>query len=224
MTSHAYEPHLYEPLYGGERSGTVPDGLRPLLFLDVDGPLIPFGAREGADSAHPTYPPAPPAAVSPLLARLDPAQGPRLAALPYDLVWATTWEADANAWVAPRLGLPELPLVPWPEGPEGPEGPDGRDGRDGPEGSEGQDGPEGPNGQAEAAWQAGPGSAGLHWKTPALVAWAAGRPFAWVDDEIGAADRAWVAAHHAGPALLHRVDARRGLTGTDYATLAAWVG
>lgn len=63
---------------------------------------------------------------------------------------------------------------------------------------------------------------GLHWKTPALVAWAAGRPFAWVDDEIGAADRAWVAARHAGPALPHHVDARRGLGGNDCATLAGW--
>lgn len=26
--------------------------------------------------------------------------------------------------------------------------------------------------------------AALHWKTRALVDWAAGRPFAWVDDEI----------------------------------------
>lgn len=89
----------------------------PLLFLDVDGPLIPFGARDGA---YPTYPPVPPASVSPLLARLDPAHGARLAALPYELVWATTWEADANAWVAPRLGLPDLPLVSWPDGPEEP--------------------------------------------------------------------------------------------------------
>lgn len=121
--------------------------------------------------------------MSPLLARLDPAQGPRLAALPYDLVWATTWEEGANTWVAPRLGLPDLPLLPWTDEPEEP---------------------------------------GVHWKTPALVAWAAGRPFVWVDDEIGAADRAWIAAHHPGPALLHRVDARRGLGVADFEALAAW--
>ncbi|MFD7964174.1 hypothetical protein ACFV5J_25570 [Streptomyces zaomyceticus] len=160
---------------------TVPS---PLLFLDVDGPLIPFGAADGR--AYPTYPPTPPSSVSPLLARLDPAHGPRLAALPYELVWATTWEEDANAWIAPRLGLPVSPVLPWPPG----------------------DGP------APAP--------GLHWKTPELVAWAAGRPFAWVDDEIGAADRAWVAAHHPGPALLHRVDPGRGLTEADYERLAAW--
>ncbi|MFB7592044.1 hypothetical protein [Streptomyces sp. NPDC056169] len=154
----------------------------PLLFLDVDGPLIPFGARDGV---YPTYPPVPPPSVSPLLARLDPAHGARLAALPYELVWATTWEEDANTWVAPRLGLPELPLVPWLDGPEPP---------------------------------------GVHWKLPALVAWAAGRAFAWVDDEIGAGDRAWAAARCPGRALLHRVDPRRGLGGADYAALAAWAG
>ncbi|MFJ2937397.1 hypothetical protein ACIO8G_32090 [Streptomyces sp. NPDC087219] len=156
----------------------------PLLFLDVDGPLIPFGA---SGREYPTYAPPPPPSVSPLLARLDPAQGPRLAALPYALVWATTWEDDANAWVASRLGLAALPLVRWPE-----------------------DGPE--------------PTPGVHWKVPGLVAWAGGRPFAWVDDEIGAADRDWVAAHHPGRALLHRVDPRQGLTAADFRTLAGWVG
>ncbi|MBD0712434.1 MULTISPECIES: hypothetical protein [unclassified Streptomyces] len=162
----------------------------PLLFLDVDGPLIPFGERragEAGSDAHPMYPPVPPAAVSPLLARLDPAQGPRLAALPYELVWATTWGDDANTWVAARLGLPPLPVVPWPDDAPAP-------------------------------------ARGVHWKTPVLVAWAEGRPFAWVDDEIGPADRTWVAAHHPGPALLHRVDPGRGLMAEDFAGLTGWDG
>jgi len=29
----------------------------------------------------------------------------------YDLIWATTWEHDANKHIAPRLGLPPLPVV-----------------------------------------------------------------------------------------------------------------
>jgi hypothetical protein len=45
----------------------------------------------------------------------------------------------------------------------------------------------------------------------------------WVDDEVTDADRDWVAAHHPGRALLHRVDARLGLTEGDYAALAAWL-
>ncbi|MCX5380490.1 HAD domain-containing protein [Streptomyces sp. NBC_00091] len=161
---------------------------RPLLFLDVDGPLIPFGSAE----PYPTYrTSAAPAGddAHPLLARLDPGHGARLALLSCDLVWATTWTADANEWISPRIGLPLLPVVTWPE----PSAIDERDER-----------------------------RGLHWKTRTLVGWAAGRPFIWVDDEITGTDRAWVSAHHRGRALLHRVDASRGLTGADYATLGEW--
>lgn len=162
---------------------------RPLLFLDVDGPIIPFGgARYQAGSPAHGEPCGP--GENPLLSRIDPSLGPRLAALPCDLVWATTWTADANECVAPRLGLPPLPVVDWPE-------PSGSDARDAP--------------------------AGLHWKTRTLVGHAAGRPFAWVDDEVTGADRAWVRAHHPGPALLRRVDARLGLTDADFAALGAWL-
>jgi hypothetical protein len=41
--------------------------------------------------------------------------GPRLAALPYDLIWATTWMDDANETIAPRIGLPQLAVLIWPE-------------------------------------------------------------------------------------------------------------
>lgn len=156
---------------------------RPLLFLDVDGPLIPFG---GTPRQYPTCQ----TGAHPLLGRINPAHGPRLAALPCDLVWATTWMDDANEIVAPRIGLPQLAVVIWPE----PADTDGYDERN-----------------------------GLHWKTRALVDWAAGRPFAWVDDEITDTDRAWVSAHHPGHALLHRVDARLGLTDPDYADLENWL-
>ncbi|WSB84524.1 HAD domain-containing protein [Streptomyces cellulosae] len=153
---------------------------RPLLFLDVDGPLIPFGAPQ----------PPPPAATAddgnPLLARLDPALGARLLALGCSLVWATTWREEANEVVAPRLGLPRLPVLDWPEADE-------------------------------------PGPRGLHWKTRPLVEWADGRPFVWVDDEIGAVDRQWVAAAHPGPALLHRIDPTRGLQDSDFRALTDWL-
>ncbi|MEV7520077.1 HAD domain-containing protein [Streptomyces sp. NPDC091371] len=153
---------------------------RPLLYLDVDGPLIPFGAGP--------YPQGD--AANPLLARVDPALGPLLAALPCELVWATTWMDEANECLAPRLGLPELPLVEWPE----------------------------PSPEDE---RGGPGRP--HWKTSVLVGHAAGRPFVWVDDEITDADRAWVAAHHPGRALLFRVDPGRGLSAADVGALRAWL-
>lgn len=63
----------------------------------------------------------------------------------------------------------------------------------------------------------------LHWKTAALIATAAGRRFVWVDDEISDIDRAWVNTHHAGPALLHRVDPRSGLTEADLAQIGDWL-
>ncbi|MGA5249911.1 HAD domain-containing protein [Streptomyces pseudogriseolus] len=158
--------------------------LRPLLFLDIDGPLIPFGSP---------YPPplAAPADANPLLARIDPRIGARPSALGCSLVWATTWGEEANEVVAPLLGLPRLPVLGLPE--ESEEGEEGR------------------------------GPRGLHWKTPALVAWAGGRPFVWVDDEVGAVDRQWVAAAHPGPALLHRVDPARGLQESDFRTIREWL-
>jgi hypothetical protein len=85
-----------------------------LLFLDVDGPLIPFGAPLPPSADH-VRPQPVRAGVSPLLARLNPQHGTRLSALPCDLVWATTWMADANEVIGPRLGLPELPVVDWPD-------------------------------------------------------------------------------------------------------------
>jgi hypothetical protein len=64
---------------------------------------------------------------------------------------------------------------------------------------------------------------GLHWKTRALVGWAAGRSFVWVDDEITDTDRAWVSAHHRGQILLHRVDPRQGLTDADFVAVNEWL-
>jgi len=82
-------------------------GTGPLLFLDVDGTLIPFRQPRHQAPLDPTS--------DSYLSRLDPQIGTRLAALPCQLVWATTWENDANTEVADRLGLPPLPVVYWPE-------------------------------------------------------------------------------------------------------------
>ena len=61
---------------------------------------------------------------NPLLERLDPTVGPRRMARGCELGWASTWMDDANDAVAPRLGLPRLPVVGWPEAhtDEGPHG------------------------------------------------------------------------------------------------------
>jgi HAD domain in Swiss Army Knife RNA repair proteins len=89
---------------------------RPVIFLDVDGPLITFSARPGSrgHSGDGVTAVQGDQRGNPLLDRLDPDDGRKLLALGCDLVWATTWGADANEVISPRLGLPELPLVDWP--------------------------------------------------------------------------------------------------------------
>src|SRR5688500_6559938 len=90
---------------------------RPLVFLDVDGPLIPLRARPIAtgyrSGGHGTG--LHDEGGNPLLDRLDPRDGRRLLALACPLIWATSWMNEANEAVAPRLGLPELPVVAWPD-------------------------------------------------------------------------------------------------------------
>ncbi|WP_327726360.1 hypothetical protein OG250_01470 [Streptomyces sp. NBC_00487] len=85
----------------------------PLLFLDVDGTLLPYGGArlpavaEEWDAWQHTS--------NPQLAKIDLSHGPRLLGLPCALMWATAWMDDANAVIAPLLGLPELPVVDLPE-------------------------------------------------------------------------------------------------------------
>jgi hypothetical protein len=97
---------------------------RSLLFLDVDGPLIPFRARPtgnrppSSDHGDPRRE----ALGNPLLDRLNPADGRRLMELGCQLVWATTWMAEANEVISPLLGLPDLPVVDFPDADDEPVG------------------------------------------------------------------------------------------------------
>src|SRR5215218_8278395 len=89
----------------------------PLVFRDVDGPLIPFRARPSRRRQPlSTFARASSEALgNPLVDRLDPTDGRRLLGLGCQLVWATTWMAEANEVISPRLGLPELPVVDFPD-------------------------------------------------------------------------------------------------------------
>ncbi|MFJ6865330.1 hypothetical protein ACIQRS_14275 [Streptomyces termitum] len=170
---------------------------RPLLFLDVDGPLNPYAAQPerrpaGYTTIRVPRPAAPeddtgfPSRRRPLRVWLDPEHGRVLLGLGFELCWATTWRDDANRWIAPVLGLPELPFVDF----------------------------------GEDLFRERPD--GVHRKTGPLVDHADGRPFAWVDDEQGEPDRAYVSAHHRGAALLHHVSPRIGLREDDFRALTAF--
>ncbi|MEV0170097.1 HAD domain-containing protein [Streptomyces sp. NPDC050803] len=170
---------------------------RPLLLLDVDGPLNPFRAvyaRHRGYVTHRLRPASWSARQVPgsrrlrrgLRVRLHPGHGARLVALPYELAWATTWMHEANEMIAPAIGLPrELPVIEFTD-----------------------------------LFATDPD--GLYWKTRQVVAWAAGRPFVWVDDMVTDLDVRHVAEHHDGPALLLRIDPRRGLREPEFARLEAW--
>lgn len=165
--------------------------IRPLLLIDVDGPLNPHAAeparRPPGYRMHLMRPigwddPL----IEPLRVWLNPAHGPQLTGLPFELVWCSTWQAGANEWIGPHLGLPALDHVPF----------DQVDFRQVPE--------------------------GLYFKTPAVVQWARGRAFAWIDDEVTDADREFVAESHDGPALLLTVDPATGLLPEHFEQLRAW--
>ena len=52
--------------------------------------------------------------------------------------------------------------------------------------------------------------------------YAAGRPFAWVDDQITMADWRGCATRHPAPTLLQPIHPARGLTAGDFAALGRW--
>jgi hypothetical protein len=79
---------------------------KPLLYLDVDGVLNPVCPRPAAEfTTHRIH-------GSAVLVSARHGRWLRELSTVYQLVWASTWEAQANLCIAPLLGLPALPFVP----------------------------------------------------------------------------------------------------------------
>ncbi|MFJ3791166.1 HAD domain-containing protein [Kitasatospora sp. NPDC090091] len=78
---------------------------KPLLFLDVDGVLNPVCPDPDGDFDTHTL-----LGYTVLLSARH-GEWLRELAASYELVWATTWEEEANTHIAPAIGLPALPVV-----------------------------------------------------------------------------------------------------------------
>jgi hypothetical protein len=83
----------------------------PILLLDVDGVLNPFGAQAYGDHyvAHDLFPGEDPVHV----ARTHGDMIRRLATV-FELAWATGWNDEANSLLAPLLEIAQLPVVTMP--------------------------------------------------------------------------------------------------------------
>jgi hypothetical protein len=91
---------------------------RPLVLLDVDGPLNPYAAKSTRRPlGYDTYRLAPQgwSERRPLRVWLKSTHGDLLLALAEltdaELVWCTTWNDEANTLIGPKIGLPELPTI-----------------------------------------------------------------------------------------------------------------
>lgn len=178
---------------------------KPLLLLDVDGVLNPWtkitrkGHQAGDDYTKHVFHELGefPDGLAVLLAD---SHGPALRSLADDftLVWATTWEEDANKYVSPLLGLPtDVPVIHWPDHARDKQHREGR------------------NGSWKTPWIA-------RW----LADFAPGLAWAWVDDEINRYDRKWFKQWYltraAPPHLLIRVEHRHALRPADFTQLHHW--
>lgn len=100
------------------RAGGAGEGAAPLLFLDVDGVLNPYAMTGPAPGAYGDFEEH---EARGFVLRLSRAMGRRLAQLPAELCWATTWADTIDRDVSPYCGLPGgLRVAAWPpaDGPE----------------------------------------------------------------------------------------------------------
>lgn len=170
---------------------------KPLIFLDVDGPLNPYGAKPSRrPEGYLTHRLTPTEwRGKPLRVWLNPDHGKLLtdfaAVHDAELVWATTWEHDANSMIAVNVGLPPLPVV------------------------------EFTNQLTRSVGQP------FRWKFAAVLEFAKGRPLAWLDDDFDLYPdaKAWFEKERGDLlTVLHWVDPRVGITSGDLDAIGDHLG
>ena len=172
---------------------------KPLLFLDVDGvlnafaPIRPHVVRKAG--LHEFM-----GRMVPYTLHFDNEVVDMVDALAehFDIVWATMWNEKANEEIAPLLGLHDFPVMVC---------------------------------SKTVGWDTAV-AAGTHafdinrlWfaKTPLIPDFAAGQPFAWLDDDHSSYDQKWLAENGADqPFLLVRTNADSGVQWDDVDALIAW--
>lgn len=165
---------------------------KPLLYLDVDGPLNPYACKaERRPEGYSTHRMRPgiwrDTRLKPLRVWLNPDHGIMLRNLGMEIIWATDWGTDANSWIGPQLGFPHLEVLEYPEVKRQPQKGD------------------------------------LNRKTRAIVKHAAGRPFAWLDDEMGEVDKTHAIANHHGEFCMVQVSPITGITEHHIEVLKCWL-
>lgn len=91
---------------------------KPLLLIDVDGPLNPWDNGRVRPPGYQTFrfPLRGCHPIKPQRVWLRPEHGDWLLPLAadFELTWCTAWQDQANRFVAPTLGLPQLPWIRFP--------------------------------------------------------------------------------------------------------------
>ncbi len=174
---------------------------KPILLLDIDGvinafdPTRPHVTRKvgGRWTKNGSF--------TPYTLRFDNEVVEMIDALSehFEIHWATMWNGRANHQVAPVLGIEGFPVMTC---------------------------------SHEAGYDAAiarglrPRTVRFLWyaKTPLIPSYVKGRPFAWVDDDHTFEDKIYLRKHEAitAPFLLHKTDAKTGLTWADVADLITW--
>lgn len=167
---------------------------RPVFALDVDGVLSNFAAKPATRAKRNVI------QAGQFKLWLGWNDGELLKRLlpTFELVWATTWEHDANVYVAPALGLPELPVVEVGNSFE----------------------------RSDLLPPRKFSSNFASWKTDGVLAYVQDRPLVWLDDDFTNDDRSWAnkRTRRGWPTLLLKARPAEGLRPFHIDKALKWAG